>query len=98
MFENRVFRRIFGPKRDQVTDEWRKLDNEELNDLSLTQRLGDKTEKNEMGGACSVYGGEAYTGFWWGNMRDRDHLRDPGIDGTPGSGMWGYKLDRAGSG
>jgi len=33
MFENRVFRRIFGPKRDEVTGEWRKLHNEELNDL-----------------------------------------------------------------
>jgi hypothetical protein len=25
--------------------------------------------------------GEAYTGFWWGNLRDKDHLGDPGIDG-----------------
>ena len=33
VFENRVFRRIFGPKRDEVTGEWRKLRNEELNDL-----------------------------------------------------------------
>ena len=33
VFENRVLRRIFGPKRDQVTGEWRKLHNEELNDL-----------------------------------------------------------------
>ena len=33
MFENRVFMRIFGPKRDEVTGEWGKLHNEELNDL-----------------------------------------------------------------
>ena len=33
MFENRVLRRIFGPKRDGVTGEWIKLHNEELNDL-----------------------------------------------------------------
>ena len=33
VFENRVLRRIFGPKRDEVTREWRKLHNEELNDL-----------------------------------------------------------------
>ena len=32
MFENRVLRKIFGPKRDDVTEEWRKLHNEELND------------------------------------------------------------------
>jgi len=33
VFENRVLRRIFGRKRDEVTKEWRKLHNEELNDL-----------------------------------------------------------------
>ena len=33
VFENRVFRRVFGPKRDEMTGEWRKQHNEELNDL-----------------------------------------------------------------
>jgi hypothetical protein len=33
VFENRVLRRVFGPNRDEVTGEWRKLHNEELNDL-----------------------------------------------------------------
>ena len=33
VFENRVMRKVFGPKRDEVTGEWRKLHNEELNDL-----------------------------------------------------------------
>jgi hypothetical protein len=33
VFENKVLRRIFGPKRDQVTSEWRKLNNGELNEL-----------------------------------------------------------------
>ena len=33
VFENRVLRRIFGSRRDEVTGEWRKLHNEELNDL-----------------------------------------------------------------
>ena len=33
VFENRVLRRIFGPKRDEITREWRKLHNEKLNDL-----------------------------------------------------------------
>ena len=32
MFENRVLRIVFGPKRDEVTEEWRKLHNEELKD------------------------------------------------------------------
>ena len=33
VFENMVFRRIFGPRRDEVTGKWRRLHNEELNDL-----------------------------------------------------------------
>jgi hypothetical protein len=35
-----------------------------------------------MGGACSTYGGEMYTGFRWGNVRERDHLEDPDVDVT----------------
>ena len=66
-----------------MTEEWRKLHNEELNDLYSspnTDRV--KIEKNEMGWACSTYArGETYTGFWWGNQRERDHLGDPGVDG-----------------
>ena len=39
-------------------------------------------EKNEMGEDCSTYGGaEVRTGFWWGDLRERAHLEDPGIDG-----------------
>jgi hypothetical protein len=42
----------------KVTREWRKLHNEELNDVVLAQYFsGYKIENNEMGGACSVYGG-----------------------------------------
>jgi hypothetical protein len=33
VFENRVLRRIFGPKKDEVTGEWRKLHNKKFNDL-----------------------------------------------------------------
>ena len=39
MFENRVLRRIFGAKRDEVTEEWRKLQNELLNDLYITSNI-----------------------------------------------------------
>jgi hypothetical protein len=38
-FESRALRRIFGPKRDEVTGEWRKLHNEELHDLYSSQVL-----------------------------------------------------------
>jgi hypothetical protein len=42
---------------------------------------GDKIKKNVMGGTCSAKGGrsKAYTGFCWGNLRERDHLGDPGV-------------------
>jgi hypothetical protein len=39
VFENRVLKRIFGPKRDEETGEWRKLHNEELNDLYSTPNI-----------------------------------------------------------
>jgi hypothetical protein len=39
VFENGVLRRIFGPKRDEVTGEWKKLRNEELNDLYSSPRI-----------------------------------------------------------
>jgi hypothetical protein len=40
----------------------------------------DQIEKNEMCGTCNMYG-EVHTGFWWGNLRERDRLEDPGLDG-----------------
>jgi hypothetical protein len=70
LFENRVLRRIFGPKRDGVTREWRRLHNEELNDLYSSPNIirviksrrmrwvGHVAPMGEGRGACSVLGGE----------------------------------------
>jgi PAS domain-containing protein len=60
VFENRMLRRIFGPKRDGVTGKWRKLHNEELNDLYYSPSIVRviKSRRNEIGGTCSKYGGE----------------------------------------
>jgi hypothetical protein len=67
VFEQRVLRRIFGPKRDEVTGEWRKLHNEELSDLYCSPNIVQEIQKNEMGEACSMCGGENWCicGFGW---------------------------------
>jgi len=54
VFESRVLRRIFGPKWDEVTGEWRKIHNEEFNDLySLPNTVQVmQIEKKEMGEEC----------------------------------------------
>ena len=56
VIEKRVLKRIFGPKKDEVTSEWRQLHNEELNDLYCSPNIVRviNIEKNEMGWACSV--------------------------------------------
>ena len=53
-----MLKRIFGPKRDEVTEKWKKLHNEELNDLYCSPYIVRviKSRKNEMGGACGTHG------------------------------------------
>jgi hypothetical protein len=64
VFENRVLRRIFGPRRDEITGEWRKLHNEELNDLysSRTVVRGMKSRRIRWAGlvACMEEGRGVY--------------------------------------
>ena len=73
VFENRVLREIFGPKRDKATGEWRILHNEELNDLycSLHMVWVIKSRRMRWAGARSVYGGgercvQGFGGKTWG--------------------------------
>ena len=49
-----MLRRIFEPRKDEVTGEWRKLHNEELNDLYSSPSFVQVKKSNMMGGACSV--------------------------------------------
>jgi hypothetical protein len=84
VFENRVFRKMFGPKKNEVTGKWRKLHNEELNDLNSSPTIMRmiKSRRSIWAGHVARMGkGEACTGFWWGNLRERNHWRDPGVDG-----------------
>jgi len=79
-----VLRRIFGPKRGKVTGEWRKQHNEELNDLYSSPNIVRviKSRRMRWVGMQSVWRREeAYVGFWWGNLRERGHLGDSGVDG-----------------
>ena len=74
VFEKRVLRRIFGPKRDEVTEERRKLHNKELNDLYSSPNIVRVIRSSRMrwaGHEARMGRGEAYTGIWWGNLRER---------------------------
>jgi hypothetical protein len=83
VFENRVLR-IFGPRTDEIREEWRKLHNEELNDpysshsivrVIKSRRMrwaGHVARIGENRGVFRVLVGE--------NTRERDHLGDPGVD------------------
>jgi len=84
VFESRVLRRIFGPKKDEVTGEWGNLHNEELNALYSSHNIVrvKKSRRKRWAGHVERMGrGEVYTGFWWGNLGEREHLEDPGLDG-----------------
>ena len=73
VFENRVMRRVFGPKRDEVTEEWRKLHNEEVSDLYSLSNIVRVVKSRRMRWAWHVARmgrGEGCTGFWWGNLRE----------------------------
>jgi hypothetical protein len=72
VFENTVLRRVFGPKGDEVTGEWRNLCNENLNDLYSPNifRLIVSTRMRLAERVARLGRGEVYTGFWWGRLRN----------------------------
>jgi hypothetical protein len=75
VFENRVLMRIFGPKRDEVTGEWRKLHNEELRDLHSSPSLIRiiKSRMRWAGHVARMGRRETLIDYWWESQRERGH-------------------------
>jgi len=84
VFESKVLRRIFGPKRDEITMKWKKLNNEELNDLYSSPIIFwmMKSIRMRWTGHVARMGERSvvYRILVW-DLRFRDHLGDPGVDG-----------------
>ena len=107
VFENRVLRRVFGPKRDQVTGEWRKLHNEELSDLyplPNTVRVVKSRRMRWAGHVARMGEGRGVHKVLVGKPEGKRPLGDPDADGRiilrwifrKWAGLWG--LDGVGSG
>ena len=97
MLENRVLRRIFGPRKDEETGEWRKPHNEELHDLYSSPNIIRVIKSRRMTWKGHVARMGDRKGAW-GNLWVRDHLEDPSLDGRiilkwNLSGMGGHGLD-----
>jgi len=84
VFENMVLRRIFGPRREEVTEEWRRLHNEELNDLYSSPNILRVIKSRRMrwaGHVAQMDEEMGCIGSGLGNRRERNHWEDLGVDG-----------------
>jgi len=85
VFENMVLRVLFGRRTDEVMGEWRRLHNEELNDLYSSPNIVRVINSRRMrwAGHVACMGEErgGCIGSCWGNRRGGDHWGDLGVDG-----------------
>jgi hypothetical protein len=76
MFENRVLRRMSVPKREEVTGDWRKLHNEELQNLYSSTNIIRmiKSRRMRWAGHVGRMGRRGiHIGYWWESQKERDH-------------------------
>ena len=84
MFENMVLQRIFGPRRDEVTGKWRRLHNEELNDLYTSPNIVRLIKSRRMRWAGHVTRMDEERGMYrvlLGKTEGRNQWGDLGVDG-----------------
>jgi hypothetical protein len=75
VFEYRALRKMFGPKKDEVTVEWRKLHNEELHKLYSSPDI------IRQGMWHAFQRRQKCTSFWWESPKEIDYSEDQGVDG-----------------
>jgi hypothetical protein len=79
-----VLKRIFEPKIDEMIRKWRRLQNEDhycLNPSPNIIRVINSRRIRWEGYVAKWETGKVHTGFWWGNLMERDQLEHPGADG-----------------
>ena len=84
VYENRVLRRVFGPKRDEIKGEWRKLHNEELSYLYSLPNIVRVVKSRRMrwaGHVARMGKGRGVHRVLVGNPKRRDHWGDSDVDG-----------------
>jgi hypothetical protein len=88
VFENVVLRRIFGPKREEVKGEWRKLHNRELHNLYSSPDIIRQIKSRRMrwaGYVARMGEGRKVYRVLVGEPEGKNHLKDQGVDGKIGS-------------
>jgi hypothetical protein len=82
VFEKSVLRSVFGPKRNDRTGEWRRLQNEKLDDLYSSPNIVRVIKSRRMRWAWHVahMGKKVHTAFWWEGLSEPDQLEDLCVD------------------